>query len=225
MAAHGGASLTLDPSLDSLKTIQKEPYRLSSAHWALQAQEMIAMSKYALLTAFGQDRPGIVAALTDGLYRLGCNIEDTCMTRLRSEFTMMIMVRLPDTLAADALPTRLSPSISSLDLTVLCKALPDRAVERISEEEDVPVFMLSVYGADHLGIVAQVARAVAEHGGNITDVNTRVVGSTERPVYIMVLEIQLVPGSSADALQHAVERLKSSLGVDVSFRPLDRVRL
>jgi len=182
------------------------------------------MPHFALLTAFGQDRPGIVAALTDGLYRLGCNIEDTCMTRLRGEFTMMIMVRLPDTLAADSLSTHLAPSISALDLTILCKALPDRAAERLSEE-DVPMFMLSVYGADHLGIVAQVARVVADHGGNITDVNTRVVGSAERPVYIMILEIQLTPGSSPDALKEALEQLKPSLGVDVTFRPLDQVRL
>jgi glycine cleavage system transcriptional repressor len=182
------------------------------------------VSRFALLTAFGQDRPGIVAALTEGLYRLGCNIEDTCMTRLRGEFTMMIMVRLPDTLAADSLPARLAPSISALDLTLLCKALSDRAAERLSEE-DVPVFMLSVYGADHLGIVAHVTRVVADHGGNITDVNTRVVGSTEQPVYIMVLEIQLAPGSSPDPLQHALDQLKSSLGVDVTFRPLERVRL
>lgn len=183
------------------------------------------MSNYALLTAFGQDRPGIVWALSDGLYRLGCNIEDTCMTRLRGEFTMMIMVRLPDTLAADALSAHLAPSISALDLTVLCKALPDRAAERLSESEDVPLFMLSVYGADHLGIVAQVTRVVADHGGNITDVNTRVIGSAERPVYIMILEIQLTPGSSPDLLQEALEQLKPSLGIDVTFRPLDQVRL
>src|SRR3989442_15688483 len=52
-------------------------------------------NRYAMLTAFGQDRPGIVAALAEGLYHLGCNIEDTCMTRLRDEFAMMLLVRLP----------------------------------------------------------------------------------------------------------------------------------
>jgi glycine cleavage system transcriptional repressor len=185
---------------------------------------MVTISPFALLTAFGQDRPGIVAALTDGLYRLGCNIEDTCMTRLRGEFTMMIMVRLPDTLCAEDLATRLTPAISGLNLTLLCKALPHREAERVSEE-DLPLFILSVYGADHLGIVAEVTRVVANHGGNITDVNTRVVGSTEQPVYIMVLEIQLAPGSSPDSLQEALEQLKPTLGVDVTFRPLERVRL
>jgi glycine cleavage system transcriptional repressor len=182
------------------------------------------MAGYALLTAFGQDRPGIVAGLADGLYRLGCNIEDTCMTRLRGEFTMMVMVRLPPELSADVLGQRLTPSITTLELTFLCKPLPDRAAQRASES-DAPLFILSVYGADHPGIVAQVARVVADHGGNITDVNTRVVGAAERPVYIMILEIQLTPGSAMEPLQQALEQLKPSLGVDLTLRALEQVRL
>lgn len=35
------------------------------------------MDHFAIVTAFGQDRPGIVALMADGLYQLGCNIEDT----------------------------------------------------------------------------------------------------------------------------------------------------
>src|SRR2546425_10744363 len=77
-------------------------------------------NRYVMLTAFGQDRPGIVAALAEGLYHLGCNIEDTCMTRLREEFAMMLLVRLPAGLAPDQLPDRLTPKTGPLRLTVLC---------------------------------------------------------------------------------------------------------
>lgn len=181
-------------------------------------------STFALLTAFGQDRPGIVAALAESLSRLGCNIEDTCMTRLRGEFTMMIMVKLPNHLSASALSARLTSSIAELDLTLLCKALPPQAAERIADS-DLPLFILSVYGADHVGIIAQVARVVADCGGNITDVNTRVVGSAECPLYVMILEIQLTAGASPDHLQASLEQLKSTLGVDLTFRPLEQVRL
>ncbi len=182
------------------------------------------MNSYAVLTAFGQDRPGIVAALAEGLSRLGCNIEDTCMTRLRGEFTMMVMVRLPTHLPAEALVERLTPFTSPQGLTVLCREVPAQAAERGSEP-DIPVFMLSVYGADHPGIVAQVARVVADHGGNITDMNTRVIGAADRPVYIMILEVQMPAGSRPEALGHALDLLKPSLGVDVTFRPLEQVRL
>lgn len=182
------------------------------------------MDRYVVLTAFGQDRPGIVAALAEGLYRLGCNIEDTCMTRLRGAFTMMLVVRLPETLIPDAVVPQLQPFVSPLGLTIVCRDLPREAAARV-HESDAPIFMLSVYGADHPGIVANVTKVVAEHGGNITDVNTRVVGAEDRPVYIMILEIQLAGGASPDALHAALDRLKPTLGVDLTFRPLEQVRL
>lgn len=182
------------------------------------------MPAFAMITAFGQDRPGIVAGLAEGLYRLGCNIEDTCMTRLRGEFSMMLMVRLPEGLPADRLSDCLAPHISHMGLTVLCRELPPQAAAR-TPATDTPLFMLSVYGADHPGIVAQVARAVADHGGNITDMNTRVIGSEYRPVYVMILEIQLLEGARPDALEQALERLKPTLGVDLTFRPIEQVRL
>ena len=180
------------------------------------------MDHFAIVTAFGQDRPGIVALMADSLYQLGCNIEDSCMTRLRGEFTMMLMVRMPQGLDAEALGSRLTVSTRSLELAVLCRALPDQAALRLQMPE-VPTFMLSVYGADHPGIVAQVARTVADHGANITDMNTRVIGSGEVPVYVMILEIQLPQDRQADQLKHALEALKPLLGVDLTFRPLDSV--
>lgn len=184
------------------------------------------MTRYAMLTAFGQDRPGMVAALAEGLFRLGCNIEDTCMTRLRGEFAMMVMVRLPPDLPPDRLAERLTPYSAPLGLTLLCREVPPAVAERAGDgEAETPQFILSVYGADHPGIVAQVARCVADHGGNITDMNTRVIGSKDRPVYIMILEVHLPPDHPAEPLTEALDRLKPALGVDLTFRPLEQVRL
>ena len=182
------------------------------------------MERYVMLTAFGQDRPGIVAALAEGLYQLGCNIEDTCMTRLRGEFSMMVLVRLPASLAPDHLSDRLALQTRSLGLTLLCREVPPEAVTH-SPESQAPSVMLSVYGADRPGIVAQVARAVADQGGNITDMNTRVIGSSERPVYVMVLEVLLPVECRPEAFQEALDRLKPTLGVDITVRPIESVRL
>lgn len=112
---------------------------------------------------------------------------------------MMVMVRLPEGLSA-------------------------QAAQR-TPVSDAPLFMLSVYGADHPGIVAHVARAVADHGGNITDMNTRVIGSEDRPVYVMILEIQLPEQVGPTELEQALEQLKPALGVDLTFRPIEQVRL
>src|SRR5919201_228353 len=116
---------------------------------------MRALPQFALLTAFGRDRPGIVATLAEALFHLCCNIEDTCMTQLRGEFTMMIMVRLPEGVTAEQLAERLTLSTNPLGLTLFCRPLPADASAR-REAEDLPVFMISVYGADQPGIVAKV---------------------------------------------------------------------
>ncbi len=182
------------------------------------------MSHFAIVTAFGQDRPGIVAALAEGLFQLGCNIEDTSSVQLRGEFTMMLLVRLPEGLSADQLASRLTPHTAPLGLTVQCREVPAEAATRVSVPE-TPTFMLSVYGADHPGIVASVARTVADHKGNITVMNTRVVGATDKPVYVMVLEIKLPHGASPDPLKQALEQLKPGLGVDLTFRQLESLKL
>jgi len=182
------------------------------------------MDRYAMLTAFGQDRPGMVAALAEGLYELRCNIEDTCMTRLRGEFAMMVMIRLPANLPPDLLADRLAPHTSPLGLTVLCREIDPQAAA-CDSLSTAPAFMLSVYGADRPGIVAPVARVVADHGGNITDMNTRVIGTAERPVYVMVLEVQLPGGQSPEALQEALARLKPTLGVDITLRAIENILL
>lgn len=182
------------------------------------------MSHYAMLTAFGQDQPGIVAALAEGLYQLGCNIEDTCMTSLRGEFAMMVMVRLPEGLSSDQLTQHLTPDTSRLGLTLLCRELPAHAATR-SPAPDLPLYMLSVYGADHPGIVARVARVVADYGGTITDMNTRVIGATDRPVYVMILEVRFPAGADPAPLERALDQLKPALGVDLTFRPLEQFQL
>ena len=44
-----------------------------------------------VLTVIGKDRPGIIAKVTDVLYRTGCNLEDISMTVLEQEFAMMVI--------------------------------------------------------------------------------------------------------------------------------------
>ena len=49
------------------------------------------MQKKYIMTAFGKDRPGIVADVTQVLYENGCNLEDTSMSMLSDEFTINLL--------------------------------------------------------------------------------------------------------------------------------------
>ena len=54
------------------------------------------MTSLFAVTVLGHDRPGIIAATTEGLAGLGLNIEDSTMTLLRGHFAMMLVVDVGD---------------------------------------------------------------------------------------------------------------------------------
>ena len=47
------------------------------------------------VSVVGKDRPGIVAAIAEVLFRLGCNIADSSCTMLAGEFAMILIVSHP----------------------------------------------------------------------------------------------------------------------------------
>ncbi|NIQ92826.1 MAG: amino acid-binding protein, partial [Desulfuromonadales bacterium] len=61
------------------------------------------MNNRFILTAFGKDRPGIAADVTKTLYENGCNLEDTSMTRLADEFTLILLLTCPSAEVAEQL--------------------------------------------------------------------------------------------------------------------------
>ena len=65
------------------------------------------MPNYALLSANGSDRPGIVAAIAAVLLESDCNIEDSQMARLGPEFACMLVIRMPEGMVSGQLESRL----------------------------------------------------------------------------------------------------------------------
>ncbi len=164
--------------------------------------------------AVGADRPGIVARLTGALYDIGANLLDSSMTILSGHFAVALALDAP--LATAALEAALSDVAERLDLGVTV-----RAVEAVVRAPAGDHHVVSVYGADHPGIVARVARELADRGVNIVDLETRRVGDPSDPVYAMVLDVTLPPDLDADTLETDLRAVGTELGVDAHLHPLD----
>jgi glycine cleavage system transcriptional repressor len=176
--------------------------------------------QFVAITAVGRDRPGIVSAFSGALYRAGCNLEETTMTRLRGEFAMLLLVRLPEALSVEQLEEALRYSAAQLGLSLVVRPLaPEEAAPTTAEP--AAGYILRVYGADKPGIVHAVASLLAERGLNITDLNTRVIPGAGGPVYVMLLEVDLPDGSGAEALRRELDRLSRELGVEITFGALE----
>jgi glycine cleavage system transcriptional repressor len=169
------------------------------------------------VTALGADRPGIVAAVTGVLMRHGGNLEDTAMTNLGGHFAMMLVVEVPSGESAEALESSLVEEVGSQGITVAVRPID----ELTPKGPDGEPWAVSLYGADRPGIVHAVASKLAEHGANIVDLSTRVIGPGPDHAYVLLLELALPAGADAAALEADLGALAGELGVEIHLRPDD----
>jgi glycine cleavage system transcriptional repressor len=158
------------------------------------------------ITVIGPDRPGIVADVAEALAAVGANLTDSTMTRLRGHFAMTLVCTGP---GAGEVEKALAPVTADGRLLATVRAVSPEADSAAGGEP----YLVSVHGADRLGIVAAVAREVADVGANITDLTTRLTG----PLYVLVAEVDVPPGA-ADGLAARLAVVADELGVDVTLR-------
>jgi glycine cleavage system transcriptional repressor len=166
------------------------------------------------ITVVGHDRPGIIAQAAEVLSQCGMNLEDSSMTLLRGHFAMTLIC------AGEADATEIEAALQPLvngSLNVTVRELP--------EEPDQPPlgssYLVTVHGADRLGIVARLASVIAEAGGNITDLTTRLSGS----LYVLLAEVDLPRAADVESLQLRLAEVSAELGVDTSMRLIENDQL
>lgn len=167
-------------------------------------------SRWHMLTLVGADRPGIVAQLTEALFRGGCNLGEASMARLGGNFAVMLMVEGAD---AAALERLLRPVTERLGLRLHIDPIQGR-LHRHQE----PNVEITVHGADRPGIVAQVTEVLAAAGCNILDLNSDVGGTPERPIYVMIIDGHVAGG--APAVEVALAPLRAD-GIEVRVTGVD----
>jgi len=170
------------------------------------------------VTALGADRPGIVAAVTGVLMRHGGNLEDTAMTNLGGHFAMMLIVDVPTAETAEVLEAALVAEVGVLGLTVAVRPIAEVDTD---DEAGATSWALSLYGADKPGIVHHVAQLLADHGANIVDLSTRVVGAGPDHSYVLLLELDLPTDADVDRLRIELAALAADMGVEAHLRADD----
>jgi glycine cleavage system transcriptional repressor len=172
-----------------------------------------ANNGWKLLTLVGPDRAGIVAEVSRVLFGAGAALGEASMMRLGGVFTIMLMVRMPE---------------SVVDLKGLLESVRNEFKLRVHVDEVSaglhrhvdPDVQITVHGADRAGIVSEVTGALALAGLNILNLRSDVAGSREKPIYIMTIEG--VAQQGIEALEQAVSRLSPDMRVTLG--PIDIVR-
>lgn len=165
------------------------------------------------VTAVGRDHPGIVAAVTRVLYEQGCNLDDSSMSILSGQFTMIMVLEAPDSLGPDQLEEALESAAEQEGIAV--------TVNEVIPAASAPAahpYVVSVHGADHPGIVYRITSELAAQGVNITNLVSKVMGEQ---IYTVVLDIDVPESLDPARLSERLHGAAQQEGVELRLRPAD----
>lgn len=165
-----------------------------------------------MVAAIGDDRPGVIAALTGVLVEQGCNLSDAQMAVLQGNASMMLVVDCPPSLGPEELQSSLEEGINPLGHDVWVRSLPDRPGPGGPED----LWLVSVHGADRPGVVFEVSQILAESGINVVDLKSRSAG----PLASLTMEVDVPKGVDGEEIAHRLDRMGEQLGLACSMRPM-----
>ncbi len=171
-----------------------------------------------VLTVTGDDRPGVVSALSAPINAHGASWEVSQMSRLAGTFAGSVLVSVAD--------DRLDALVA--DLTSLNAPGLQIVVERTDEpdEPDEPESLrlrLDLLGADHPGIVAEISASLAACGVNIDELTTDVreapmAGGT---LFEARAVLSAPPTANTEELRLMLEGLADELMVEIAVSETD----
>jgi len=159
------------------------------------------------LTCVGDDRPGLVSALSAPISAHGASWERSQMARLAGKFAGVLLVEVADE-RADALVADLC-RLEDLHVTL----------ERTDEPAHQPtiVLHLDLIGADHPGIVAEISGALAAQRIGIEELSTHVRDAPMAGGRLFEAQavLEAPPATDVEGLRTILEALADELMVEI----------
>jgi glycine cleavage system regulatory protein len=164
-----------------------------------------------ILTVVGDDRPGLVSALSAPISAHGASWERSQMSHLAGKFAGIVLVAVAN--------DRLDALVA--DLTALRTEGLQVVVERTDEpvERESQRLLLELLGADHPGIVAEISASLAARQVSIEELSTDVhdapmAGGT---LFEARAVLNAPLSTNTDALRSMLEGLADELMVEIKL--------
>ena len=179
-----------------------------------------------ILTVVGEDHPGIIAGIAGTLYEYECDIQELSQTVLSDEFAMILLLQPTRELDIQELNVSLAERCEALDVnytlrpvTLVSDSLP-ATDDCVSSSKDKVI--IAVIGADRIGIVAEVTKALADMGINIIELTTApsyIVHDESQ--YTMIALVEVDDCVDMPALRSNLENCARNLSVEINVQNQD----
>lgn len=168
------------------------------------------MKTQLLVTSIGEDRPGIVARITEVLVAHKANLEESRMAILGGEFAAIMLVTVAPEKVGE-----LEGALRRLESEGL--TITSKSTKPSSANSGTSVCKIELTGADHEGIVHQVSKCLHDSGVNIHSMETEVVAAPETgtPLFSMHARVQVPQSVSIDKLREQLDKIARTEAVDI----------
>jgi len=145
------------------------------------------MTEQLVITALGEDRPGIVDELSNALTAHDLNIEDSRMGVLGGEFAILMLVS-----GASNSITAFMDETPDLQDSLRMKLLV-KPTRKKPETQTLAPYAVEVVSMDHPGIVRDIARFFSSRNINIIDLDTSryAAAHTGTPMFALHMTVEI----------------------------------
>jgi glycine cleavage system transcriptional repressor len=178
----------------------------------------MSIEAFAVLSALGPDRPGLVAQITQFLTARGLNVEESRMAVLGAEFGVMILVSgTPDEVVS--LENGRGELEAKTGLGILVRRT--KSPEEHRKSATVPC-VVTAEALDQEGIVSAVSAALHAAGVNIVSLETTAYEApvTGSPLFRMEARIDVPPTVGVGRIRKAMAEVAESENLDIDVRTL-----
>ena len=167
------------------------------------------MSISLVLTAIGDDKPGLVEQLSTVISRHNGNWLESSMSHLAGKFAGIVCVSVDEN-DVDALKRDLA-ALPGLRITAEVSGEPPAEAGRR--------LTLALVGHDRIGIVREVAQVLARHAVNVEELNTHTASApmSAEILFHATAELTASPALDTRALVHDLEQISNDLMVDITL--------
>ena len=171
------------------------------------------MNKSLVISALGNDKPGIVNELSKTILDQGGNISDSRMTVLGGEFSMMLLIT-GNQECIDNIISKLEETGDKLNLTLIAKETQIQG----SKQKRLP-YLINVVSMDNPGIVHNISDFLSSRNLNIEEIETRTypAAHTGTTMFSLDMVISVPASSSVKTLRDEFITFCDDLNLDASL--------
>ena len=169
-----------------------------------------------VISALGQDKPGLIQGLSQLIFESGCNLEDSRMTVLGGEFAILMLVSGNWNNLAK-LEGQLPGMEQSHGLTVQYR----RTQKQASSQKLLP-YAVEVVAMDHPGIVHSLANFFSTRQINVQDLNTSCYSAahTGTPMFAVQLTVGVPANTHIATLREEFMDFCDQYNLDAIIEPV-----